>query len=190
MAIDTLRQYAGNNTKAEVKLWADLGEFKTAASLCSRISPHDIRSYLMGEIFRLQGDYQKALSYFQQTIAVKKSSSSRRYDQYVKRARSAAAAIKLFELLDLRRVPNGVYRDKSTGYAGDVQIEATIRGGRIIGLKVTRHREKQYYASLTDTPARIIKKQSLKGISATTGATLTSEAIINATAKALAGGQR
>ncbi len=57
-------------------------------------------------------------------------------------------------------------------------------------MKVTRHREKQYYASLTDTPARIIKKQSLKGISATTGATLTSEAIINATAKALAGGQR
>jgi uncharacterized protein with FMN-binding domain len=56
-------------------------------------------------------------------------------------------------------------------------------------VKVTRHREKQYYSSLTDTPAKILKRQGVAGIDATSSATITSEAIINATAKALAGGQ-
>jgi uncharacterized protein with FMN-binding domain len=57
-------------------------------------------------------------------------------------------------------------------------------------VRVTSHREKQFYSSLTDTPQKILKKQSVKGVDATSGATITSEAIINATAKAIAGGMK
>jgi uncharacterized protein with FMN-binding domain len=41
---------------------------------------------------------------------------------------------------------------------------------------------------MTDTPAKIIAKQSVQGIDATSNATITSEAIINATAKVLSSG--
>ena len=61
----------------------------------------------------------------------------------------------------------------------------TVAGGRIAAVQVTRHTEKQYYSSITDTCAQIIKKQGAKGVDATSGATITSEAILNASIKAL-----
>jgi uncharacterized protein with FMN-binding domain len=61
---------------------------------------------------------------------------------------------------------------------------------RIVAVRVVKHSEKQFYSSLIDTPQRIIAKQSVKGVDTTSDATLTSEAIINATAKALAGAAR
>jgi hypothetical protein len=44
----------------------------------------------------------------------------------------------------------------------------------VTAVKVTKHREKQFYAALTDTPAKILKKQSVQGIDATSRATITS----------------
>ena len=69
-----------------------------------------------------------------------------------------------------------------------MHVEVVVRDGKIETVRVTRHREKQYYSSLTDTPRKIIDRQSVAGIDATSSATITSEAIINATAKALASG--
>ncbi|NLS97778.1 MAG: FMN-binding protein [Planctomycetaceae bacterium] len=57
-------------------------------------------------------------------------------------------------------------------------------------LQVTKHKEKQFYAAITDIPRQIIANQSIEGVDAVTGATVTSRAIVNATAKALAGGNR
>ena len=65
-------------------------------------------------------------------------------------------------------------------------MSVVVQGGRIDSIRVTRHKEKQFYTALTDTPAQIVAKQSLR-VDATTGATVTSEAVISATAKALAG---
>ena len=67
-------------------------------------------------------------------------------------------------------------------------ITGIVKDGRIEDVRVTRHREKQYYSSITDTPKKIVERQSVAGIDATSSATITSEAIINATAKALADG--
>jgi len=53
-------------------------------------------------------------------------------------------------------------------------------------IRVTENRDKQYYSALTDTPLQLIKKQALRGVDGTTGATITSQAIIDATARALA----
>ena len=54
-------------------------------------------------------------------------------------------------------------------------------------MKVARHEDKQYFGAITETPRLIVQRQGLKGVDAVTGATITSEAIINAVAKALAG---
>ena len=67
------------------------------------------------------------------------------------------------------------------------RIQYVVANGRIEAVKVTRHQEKQFYSALTDTPRQIIEKQGVQGVDATTGATITAEAIINATAKALSG---
>jgi major membrane immunogen (membrane-anchored lipoprotein) len=45
-------------------------------------------------------------------------------------------------------------------------------------------------SALEDIPQRIITRQSVEGIDAISGATVTSQAIVNATAKALANGTR
>lgn len=65
-------------------------------------------------------------------------------------------------------------------------MEVTVQNGRIESVKVVQHKEKQFYSAITDTIRKIIEKQGMKGVDATSGATITSEAIINATAKALA----
>ena len=65
-------------------------------------------------------------------------------------------------------------------------VEVVVKAGRIASVKVTQHSEKQFYSAMTETPNKIVERQSVKDIDACTGATITSEAIINATAKALA----
>jgi uncharacterized protein with FMN-binding domain len=83
-----------------------------------------------------------------------------------------------------------VYTADSIAYAGPLYVEVAVKGGRIESVRVTKHQEKQFYSALTDTPSQIVQKQGVKGVDAVTGATMTSEAILNATAKALAEGMR
>jgi uncharacterized protein with FMN-binding domain len=92
----------------------------------------------------------------------------------------------LFELCDVTKVPDGVYTASSIGYAGEIVLDVIVKAGRIESVQVKRHEEKQFYSALTDTPRQIIQKQGVKGVDAVSGATITSEAILNATAKALA----
>ena len=102
------------------------------------------------------------------------------------RADANVLAIKSFELFDLSRVADGTYHASSQGYEGQVEVGVVVLSGKITEVKVTQHREKQFYSALSDTPRKIIAKQNVKGIDATSNATITSEAIINATAKAIA----
>ena len=94
-----------------------------------------------------------------------------------------------FYTLDPKQAKDGTYTSSSIGYEAEVKVEVVVKNGRIEDVRVVQHREKQFYSSITDTPKKIITRQSFKDVDATTGATITSEAIINATAKALAGGR-
>ena len=68
-------------------------------------------------------------------------------------------------------------------------IAVSVGGGRIEKVEVTDHKEKQFYSAITDTTQQIVEKQSLKDVDTTSRATITSAAIVNATAKALADAQ-
>ncbi len=107
-----------------------------------------------------------------------------------KRAQANIEAIKVYDALDLKKIPDGTYRSSSIAYAGPLEVAVTIAAGRIEAVKVTRYEDKQYYSSLTAVPKQIVERQSVKGIDAVTQATITSEAIVNATAKALAGAMK
>ena len=175
---------------AMIKAWADMGEIDRALRMADANANGayaDIAYIYAGDACRVAGRYEKALDYYDKLLALPRSGrGGRRIQVNQIRARDNAEGIRLFELLDLSRVPDGAYRASSVGYKGDLHVEVTVRSGRIQSARVTRHQEKQFYSAMTDVTEKIVTQQGVKGVDATSGATITSEAIINATAKALA----
>ena len=141
-----------------------------------------------GDACRTAGKLDDAVAYYEHVLTLPASGRmAKRIQRNQQRARANIEGIKLYDSLELSRVPDGKYIGKSPAYADDLYIEVTVAKGRIESVRVTQHKEKQFYSAIEDTTARIVKEQGLTGIDATSGATITSEAIINATAKALAG---
>jgi uncharacterized protein with FMN-binding domain len=177
---------------SSIKLWADMGDLRRALQIADaalrdpRGLPYAANLYA-GDACRVAGQYTEAMSYYQKVLSYQApANDANRAKRWQDRARASLEAIRLFELCDPSKVPDGSYRASSLGYEGQVEVEVTVQAGRIADVRVTQHREKQFYSALTDTPRKIIAKQGVKGVDATSSATITSEAIINATAKALA----
>ncbi len=179
---------------ALIKLWADMGEIDTALKLAERKAAGGMATiaYLTaGDTCRLAGRHKQALAYYEKVLTAKGDTG--RGDDVKRdreRAQASIEAIKVFDTLDVTRVPDGIYTASSLAYAGPLHVQAVVKGGRIQSVRVTEHQEKQFYSALSDTPRRIVEKQGVRGVDAVTGATMTSEAIINAAAKALAGGMQ
>lgn len=172
-----------------IKLWADMGETTKALQLAQAYagSAPEIAWMESGDACRIAGRFDEALAFYEKVLKLPTTGQSKgRVERNQKRAEASIEAIRLFEQSDLKRVPDGRFTASSLGYEAAVEIEVTVTDHRITALRVTQHREKQFYSSISETPARIIAKQGVKGVDTTSGATWTSEAIINATAKALA----
>ena len=196
MAVEVLAEIGPDYTRhgAVIRLWADMGEFDQALALAKQKAADGMPTiaYLTaGDTCRLAGRYPEALAYYQKVLTVQ-DDLGREGDikKDRERAQGSIQAIRFFDSLDVAEVADGVYTANSIAYAGPLHVEVTVKGGRIEAVRVTKHEEKQFYSALTDTPSQIVRKQSVKGVDAVTGATMTSEAIINATAKALAGGMQ
>jgi uncharacterized protein with FMN-binding domain len=175
---------------ASIKLWADMGQTRRAlqiADAAARAGNADFAYLYAGDACRVAGQFTDALNYYQKVLsAAAAGKASGRAEKNVARARADIEAIKLFELSDVNRVPDGTYESSSLGYEAPVSVAVVVRDRHLDSVRVTQHREKQFYSALSDTPKKIIAKQGVKGVDATSGATITSDAIINATAKALA----
>lgn len=83
---------------------------------------------------------------------------------------------------------DGTYRAGVAAYNGELVVSAAVENHSITAVKVVEHKEKQFYTSLTDMPAKIIRAQDFSNVDATTGATVTADAIKNAVARALSQG--
>jgi uncharacterized protein with FMN-binding domain len=177
-----------------IKLWAEMGELKKALALAdaNAVGPlADVACLYAGDACRAAGQHSKAIEYYGRVLNLPATGhGARRVIHNQQRAQASIEAIRLFDTLDLKRIADGTYRGSSLGYEAQVAVEVTVQGGRIKAVDVKEHHEKQVLAALTDTPRKILAKQSVKGIDATTGATITSQAIIHATAKALAKGMK
>jgi len=176
---------------SHAKLLGDMGETDRSIEMALSELP-DPQGYVQltaGDACRQAGRYDEALKFYQQIMEIELPAKNPPGRLLKNRGRAQAniAAIKSFELFDLKRVPDGKHVASSLGYEGAVEITVTVLRGRIDSVAVTKHREKQFYSAMTDTPAKIIAKQHVKGVDTTSNATITSEAIVNATAKALAG---
>jgi len=197
MAVDHLRKIPPNSIPYDaIKLWADLGEHQQAMSIVQDAlkSPNgqDHYTYLYAaDACRIAGKYKEAIGYYQKSLAIPNTEKNKGpIARCHERAQASLDAIRLFELSDVKKVADGTYRAESIGYEGPIHVEVAVQSGRIESVRVVQHKEKQFYSALTDTPAKIIARQGVKGIDATSSATITSEAIINATAKALASGAK
>ena len=176
-----------------IKLLADMGEAADALKLVESIAknpnnPLHLAYLYGGDACRVSGRFAEAVAYYDKLLALPATGQQKGLiERCQKRAAESAAAIKLFDLSDVKKVADGKYKSSAIGYEGPVEVEVSVAGGKIEAVRVTQHHEKQFYSAMTDTPAKIIAKQGVQGVDATSSATITSEAIINATAKALAG---
>jgi uncharacterized protein with FMN-binding domain len=182
MAVEMLQRVSRFNSGA-VHLWAEMGEHDRALKMAERHAQTYPGAYITcGDICRHAGRYQEAINYYEKASVLDRE----KYARAVYDSQDRILALRAAQSLDLTRIRNGVYKGVSLAYAGLLEVAVTVRDHRITNVKVTRHEEKQYYSSLTDIPNQIIAKQSVQGIDATSSATITAEAIINAVAKALA----
>ena len=176
---------------AVIKLWSDMGELNRALRL-AEASARSNRSggpdMAAGDACRKHGRYRQAVAYYQKVLAIPVGARAGILNKNRDRATAAINTIKIFETFDLRRVRSGTYTGTSVAYGGDLTVSVTVQNGRITSVRVISHKDKQYFSALTDTPKQIIEKQRLKDVDATTGATVTSDGIINATANALGKG--
>lgn len=176
---------------SQAKLLGDLGETDRGLKMALAEADDDPQGYsalVAGDICRQTGRFREALKHYQTVldIEVPAKNPNGRLLKNRNRAEANVSAIKAFELFDPKKVADGKYVAASQGYEGPVEVSVTMKSGRIDKVAVTNHKEKQFYSAISDTTAQILKKQSVKGVDTTSNATITSEAIINATAKALA----
>ncbi|KAA5541734.1 FMN-binding protein [Roseiconus nitratireducens] len=175
---------------AAIKLLGEMGELDRAVRLAEafgRTSQSNQALLLAGDALRQAGRAEEAITIYQRVVD-NQDFRNKEYENRMKsRARDSIEAIRLFDQVDLATLADGKYTGNAIGYNGKLDVAVQVGGGKIRSVRVTSHSEKQFYAALTDTPNQIVQTQSLTEVDATSGATVTSQAIVNATAKAVAG---
>ncbi len=178
---------------ATIKLLGDMGETVQAVALADRLANTGVSNQaflIAGDALRQADELDQAINYYTKVVNGTRFRDKAYEKRYKARARESIEAIRLFDQADPSNVRDGTHSGSSTGYNGKLDVGVTVSKGKIMSVKVTKHKEKQFYSALTDTEANILRLQSVKGIDGTSGATITSQAIVNATAKALAGASK
>ena len=184
------RSADGGALVATIKLLGEMGSTQRALQMTNRLSKTGIANeafLVAGDVMRRDGQLEQAIQFYERVVNGNSFRNKEYENRYKARARESIESIHLFDQADPAKVPDGTHPGSSTGYNGKLEIAVTVAGGKIQAVKVTRHKEKQFYSALTDTEANIIRVQGVSGVDGTSGATITSQAIVNATAKALAG---
>jgi uncharacterized protein with FMN-binding domain len=176
-----------------IKLLGDMDEIDQAMKVTDRYASTNFfnEAFLKaGDALRGADKLEEAIEYYQKVLDRNKARNAEYLKRYRGLASGAIESIKLFDKADVRRVSDGTYKASSMGYNGQVEVSVEVSGSKITDVKVIKHREKQFYAALTDTPRQILQTQGFQEVDGTSGATITSQAIINSTAQALAKGAK
>lgn len=173
-------------TGAVIKVWGEIGELDKALALASdksRTSTKDVAYFAAGNACRYAGEYERAVTFYEATVAPNRG--GREMKVVRTSARDALQALRGFTGLDLAKTPDGDYEGTARGYRNDLTVRVTIKGGRIDAVRVVNHKEDRTLGVEQTVPARMVVRQDVNRVDATTGATHTSHAIMNAATKAL-----
>jgi uncharacterized protein with FMN-binding domain len=90
--------------------------------------------------------------------------------------------------VDITKLPDGTYEGSGKGLFGPIKVSVTMQGGKITDIKVLEHKETAGISdpAFTYVPKDIIEKQTLD-VDTVSGATFTSEGVIEAVKNALQG---
>lgn len=195
-----LKERPQGYTEAFVKLsscYSHFGEYDRALATMERAikhlpaPPHDIGARAnienhRGDIYGQRGDIKEATKHYRESIRLFPTAKPQ-FGRHLLKRRAQKVERKLARLqhanLDIANLRDGSYTGMTLGYAKDLTATVKIRGGRIADVSI-KHFEKIDLGATKTIPKQIIAKQSLE-IDSITGATVTCEAIVDATHQAL-----
>ncbi|MCP5524779.1 MAG: FMN-binding protein [Verrucomicrobiales bacterium] len=187
-------QYDYSRYGEVIKLWADMGELERALAVAQRsegLANWGAAARAAGDALRKFGRYDEAILSFRKVLAIESPNPDNLILKHNQdHARMAIQDLQLYETFDLLKVVDGSFEAGVPAYNGELVVRVTVESHRISDVTVVKHSEKQFYSSLTDMPAKIVEAQDFRGVDATTGATVTAEAIKSATARALRRGRK
>lgn len=158
------------------RLIGEIGQIDTVKSLTDTMG--DFGAMLMGDIYRYHGRFKEALDSYNR-VAASRQPFGRNF------SRAGAEAIPSFEAAASGKFTDGTYTGESVGFRGSIKVEATVKDGRIVTVKVVSSRDDWPLSAHVMIPAEIVEKQSVHSVDTVTGATYTSAGVINAAAKAV-----
>jgi len=174
-----------------IRLWAQLGELTKALRLAgakARAGMPDVAYLAVANGCRRAGRYENAVLFYRRVIAARRGGPDIKRNK--ERARASIDAVTDLDGVDLAREKDGANKGRSHAFRGPLSVEVKVKGGRILSVRIAKHREGRVLSAFKDVPKQIVEKQGIAGVDAVTGATVTSEAIINAAAKALKSGMK
>jgi len=160
-----------------------MGRTDQAIKLAQGLSPKGMNSLFVGDIWRFNGMWPEALAAYNEALA-----SGSKIAKVVSASRGGVEAMNAMQRFDLNKIADGLYSGDADGFRGNVKVQVTIKDHRITAAKVVESKDDWPLSAAVNIPAQIIEKQSVKGIDIVTGATYTSDAVIDAAAKAMGGG--
>jgi len=141
-----------------------------------------------GDIHAAMGEVAKAKECYQAAIQLYPT-SNQPYGRHLLARQAAKVQTKLdlltFQSLATARLRDGRYTGKTLGYTDNppMEVTVTVRDGKIADVQV-KHQEKIDLGAAAIIPRRIVEQQSLR-VDAVTGATVTSQAVVDGAYKAL-----
>ncbi|MBI5723939.1 MAG: FMN-binding protein [Planctomycetes bacterium] len=181
----TLLDKASTYDTNVIRLYIEIGEYDQAIRLgeqLGKLNPQP--GYLLaGDAARAAGRYPASMDYYQKAS---QTTGGKRPSKYAEQAQANLETLKIFETYDPAKLKDGTYTGSSKGFRGPVDVEVAISDKKIKSVTVVKQKEDTYYYNKTGPILKaIVDKQGLRGVDAVAGATISSGAIINATAKAL-----
>jgi uncharacterized protein with FMN-binding domain len=134
-----------------------------------------------GDGFRRNGDWVKAKRCYEEAL---KSFQAGNAQRFIPPVQAMIDLCDLMPTLNLSRMTDGAYQGVQRGYVDDVTVEVTVKGGRITAFRVVSQRESRALKSL-ETVTQQITARKTPSVDAFSGATITSYAVMGATAQAL-----
>lgn len=194
-----INETAARNNKDLIKMWAQIGDIDKALEMVESFSgggrggmAQNDKYLFSAELCRGAGQYDKAIEFYEKALASSDAGAPARGGQGGRsiqtRAANNLAAVKLMKDLDLRKVPDGSYTAQAQSYGGNLTVKVDCKSGKIVSVQVVGNTDTpNYFARGRVTTDNIVHNEGFEGVAAITGATITSDAIIYATARALAG---
>ena len=194
--------------RGTVKLRGEMGPLaealETAEAEAKRATRTEDIWIAAADACRQRGALEQAEDFYQR---VAKHTDNAHFRAWAEEGQKAAQT---WAALRLERLPDGTYEGSATGYRGPVTVKVSVSHGRLVDLGVVSHTEDCFGRALTDVPKQLVDRQGsswadavtgatrkragaanrprplVAGVDAVSGATRTSDAILNATAAALA----